>query len=152
MASNLPLLRTILAAGILSWSSAATAQGERPPAAAQTHFQKAHPGAVVKEWEKKTKHYKVDFKEKDEKYESYYTLDGAWVRTEHDIQKSKLPATVSAAVAAGKYGSWKVDDVEEHSTPEHAVLYKVQVEKEPRKVELFLTPDGKLLREQEDAK
>ncbi|HEY0977417.1 MAG TPA: PepSY-like domain-containing protein [Flavobacteriales bacterium] len=146
------LLRAVIHASFLLPATAVRAQGDQPPAAAKDHFAQQYPGAVVKEWEKKTKHYKVEFKLKDEKYEAHYALDGAWVRTEHDVPKSTLPPTITGALKAGKYASWKVKDVEQHATPQHAVLYKVEVEKDERKMEVFFTPDGQVLREQEGSK
>jgi hypothetical protein len=45
-----------------------------------------------------------------------------------------------------------VDGVEQHATPEHASLYKVNVETEKDKAELFFLPDGKLLKQEVKAK
>jgi hypothetical protein len=137
---------------LLTSTAFAQPGADQAPQAARTHFAKQYPDAVVKEWERTSKHHKVDFKVKGVEYDTYYTMDGTWVRTEHDIPKSALPAAITDAVKSGKHGSWKVDDVEEHATPEHPVLYKVQVENDVEKVELFFTPDGKLFREQKKTK
>ncbi|MFN6116546.1 MAG: PepSY-like domain-containing protein [Flavobacteriales bacterium] len=123
-----------------------------PPAAAKAHVTQHYPKATMKEWKQGGKHFKVEFVLKGEKYTAVYTAEGTWVRTEHNIPKVDLPAAVARALKAGKYGTWKVDGVEQHATPEHASLYKVNVETEKEKAELFFLPDGKLLKEEVKAK
>jgi hypothetical protein len=119
-----------------------------PPPAAKADLIQRYPKAEVKEWKQGSKLYRAEFLLKGEKYTAVYTTEGTWVRTEHDIPKVDLPAAAARALKAGKYGTWKVDDVEEHATPEHASLYKVNVETEKEKAELFFLPDGKLLKEE----
>lgn len=138
------LLSTFLiCSSLLAQTGAAQA-----PAAAKAHFGKTYPDAVVKEWKRTGRHVKAEFKVKGVEYDAYYTPEGEWVRTEHDIPKSALPAAVTTALKGSAYGSWKVDDVEEHATPVHAVLYKIEVEGATGKAELFYTPTGKLVREE----
>lgn len=143
-----------LSMSLLALTTAACAQkaSAKAPPTALTHLTNTYPGAAVKEWKQGAKNWKAEFKMKGEEYDAYYTPAGAWVRTEHNIPKSELPAAVTTALKASKYASWKIDDVEEHATPEHPKLYKVKVETEVKKAELFFTPDGKLLREEEKAK
>ena len=152
---NNQIMRALLTFSVLLVLTPSTvaqkASGKAPPTAL-THLTNTYPGAAVKEWKKGAKNWKAEFELKDEKYDAYYTPSGAWVRTEHNIPKSELPAAVTTALKASKYASWKVDDVEEHATPEQPKLYKVKVETEVNKAELFFTPDGKLLREEEKAK
>ena len=120
------------------------------PAAAREHLAAQHPDAVVKEWERRKRNFKVEFKVKGVEYDSYYTTDGAWVRTEHDIEKKDLPAAVTTAMKGGKYSTWKTEDVELHTTPKHAVLYKVKVRSGGEVMEVFQLPDGTLVKEQKD--
>ncbi|MBL0127047.1 MAG: PepSY-like domain-containing protein [Flavobacteriales bacterium] len=123
-----------------------------PPAAASAHLTKTYPGAVVEKWKKGGKHFKADFKLKNETYHAYYTPAGAWVRTEHNIPKNELPAAVAAQLKASKYSNWKIKDVEEHATPEQPRLFKLKVDTEIKKAELVFTPDGKLVSADEKAK
>lgn len=142
----------LLAAALLVGSTAAQSGSDQAPSAARTHLAKTYPDAVVKEWKRTTKHVKAAFKVKGVGYDAYFTPDGTWVRTEHDIPKNALPATVTTALKASAYGNWKVDDVEEHATPRYALLYKVQVKGDTKEAELFFTPDGKLVRQEEKAR
>lgn len=141
----LPLLCMLL-------GSAAMAQpgANEAPAAAKQHLKAQHPDAVVKEWEQRKRNFKVEFKVKGVEYDSYYTPTGAWVRTEHDIEKKDLPAAVATALKAGPYGAWTVDDVEQHATPDHPILYKVKVSDRSSVMEVFYDPVGKLIKEQKD--
>jgi Putative beta-lactamase-inhibitor-like, PepSY-like len=139
------LLSIVLLTGLATHAQTPTAV---VPQAARTHFAQTYPKAVEQEWKTGTKQVKAEFKLKGEKYQALYLLDGKWVRTEHNIPKSELPAAVSAALKASKYGSWKVDDVEEHATPEQPKLYKLKVKSETAKAELFFTPEGRLVREE----
>ncbi|MBK8228896.1 MAG: PepSY-like domain-containing protein [Flavobacteriales bacterium] len=123
-----------------------------PPASAKAHLTQIYPKASVKEWKQGTKLFRAEFTLKGEKHTAVYTTEGAWVRTEHDIKKEDLPKVVHRALIAGKYSTWKIDDAEEHATPEHASLFKVKVETEKEKAELFFLPDGKLLKEEVKAR
>ncbi|MBK9146292.1 MAG: PepSY-like domain-containing protein [Flavobacteriales bacterium] len=123
-----------------------------PPANAKTHLAKTYPKATVKEWKQGTKLFRAEFTLKGEKHTAVYTTEGAWVRTEHDIKKDELPGTIARALKASKFGAWKIEDVEEHATPEHASLFKLKVESEKEKAELSYLPDGKLLKEEVKAR
>jgi hypothetical protein len=123
-----------------------------PPPSAKAHLAQTYPKATVKEWKQGTKLYRAEFTLKGEKHTAVYTTEGAWVRTEHDIKKDELPSAITRALKASKFGAWKIEDVEEHSTPEHPSLFKLKVESEKEKAELFFLPDGKLLKEEVKAR
>ncbi|MBK7383286.1 MAG: PepSY-like domain-containing protein [Flavobacteriales bacterium] len=145
----------VLLAAILLFTPFTSAQKPTavvPPAAASAHLTKTYPGAVVEKWKKGGKHFKADFKLKGETYHAYYTPTGGWVRTEHNIPKSELPAAVAAQLKASKYSNWKIKDVEEHATPEQPRLFKLKVDTEIKKAELVFTPDGNLVSADEKAK
>lgn len=148
-------MRTLLTFTILLLLTpyvAAQKAASKAPATAVAHLTANYPGAAVKEWKQGAKNWKAEFKLKGEEYDAFYTPAGAWVRTEHNIPKSELPAAVTTALKASKYDSWKIDDVEEHATPEQPKLYKLKMEIEVKKAELFFTTEGKLVREEEKAK
>lgn len=119
-----------------------------PPATAQAHLKQNYPKAELKEWKQGAKTCRAEFKLKGETYKATYTGEGVWVRTELDIKKEDLPKAVHRALIAGKYNGWKIDDSEEHTTPEHAKLFKVKVQTEKQSAELFFLPDGTLLKEE----
>lgn len=119
-----------------------------PPATALAHLKQHYPKAEVKEWRQGAKNFRAEFKRKGETYKATYTAEGVWVRTEHNIKKDELPKAVHRALIVGKYSGWKIDDAEEHTTPEHAKLFKLKVQTEKQNAELFFLPDGTLLKEE----
>lgn len=147
-----PTMRTIpstLFAVLLTLQAGAQSAAE-PPAKAVAHFSAKYPGAVVKEWERRKRNYRVEYTLKGVEYDSYYTPEGAWVRTEQEIGMKDLPPAVTAALKAGKYATWRVADLELHATAEQPKLYKVKVEQKGQAMELYYTPDGKLIKEKPD--
>ncbi len=144
----------IIAVSLLLLNSSVYAQAPivNVPQVARDHFAQRYSKAAKQKWKQDSKQIKAEFELKGEKYASIYTPNGEWVRTERNIPKSALPAAVTSALQAGKYASWKIDDVEEHNTPQQSKLYKVKVKTETKKAELFFAPDGKLVREEEKAK
>jgi hypothetical protein len=122
------------------------------PAAAQAHLKQHYPKAELKEWKQGAKNYRAEFKLRGETYKATYNAEGTWVRTEHNIKKEELPGAVMRAIKAGKYAAWKLDDAEEHATPEHTKFYKVKLQGEKENAELFIRPDGQLLKEEVKAR
>lgn len=147
---NRDTLRTIITAILLSstpflWGQA---PAEQPPASVKAHLLQLYPKASVKKWKQGPRLNKAEFVLRGEKYTAVYTTEGSWVRTEHDIARSQLPKAVHMSLLSGKYGHWKVTDMEEHTTPEHAHLFKVNVESDTEKAKLYFLPDGNLLNEE----
>lgn len=134
----------------LTTSTQSVAQGsdKAPPPAAVAHFTKNHPNATKVRWELGRKNFRAEFRIKDENHRAVYTPEGEWVRTEHDIPRSELPAAVKAAISTSAYRTWDIDDVEQHVTTEHPNLYKISLENDLKKADLHYTPEGKMVREQ----
>lgn len=120
---------------------------ELAPAVAREHLAKAHPGAKVEKWEQRKRNLKATFTVKGIEHDAYYTPAGTWVRTEQEIHQRDLPPAVAASLKTGPYAKWRTKDLELHNTPAHAVLYKVQLEDGKDRVDLFLTPEGTLVKE-----
>ncbi|MFN3875017.1 MAG: PepSY-like domain-containing protein [Flavobacteriales bacterium] len=148
------MLKALLLSALTAVAIPTAAQTTKvnPPATALAHLKQHYPKAQVKEWKQGTKNIRAEFKLKGETYKATYTAEGNWVRTEHDIKKDELPKAVHRALIASKYSAWKIDDAEEHATPEHAQLFKVKAKSETESAELFFLPDGKLLKEEVKAR
>lgn len=115
----------------------------QPPAVVKTAFEKKYPGATVQGWEKGKKNYRVEYKLKGLSYETVYTPAGEWVRTEREVEQKALPPAVSAAFKKTVYASWKINEIELHNTPEHPVVYKIEVKNSGKPdTALFFLPDG----------
>ncbi|MBK9176476.1 MAG: PepSY-like domain-containing protein [Flavobacteriales bacterium] len=144
------MLKVLLLPALLASALPLAAQTSpvTPPTSAKAHLLQNYPKAEVREWKQGAKNYRAEFKLKSETYKATYTAEGAWVRTEHDINKEELPKAVHRALIAGKYNGWKIDDAEEHATSEHAKLFKVKVQTEKQSAELFFLPDGQMMKEE----
>lgn len=149
-------LRTVLPVLLagLAFSPLQAQRKNAPPPAAMAHLHEQFPKATDLEWKRTSKYFKAELRSGNEPHTAVYTPEGKWVRTEHDIPEQALPEAVKAAVRSGPFASWKVDDMEEHRTPEHPLLYKVTLEDKgkDREVELFLGPTGQIVRQQEKRK
>ena len=117
------------------------------PEAVKTTFAGMNPTTSVQEWEynKKKQWYIAEYMLNNTNYESIFSTDGKWLRTEKNITQAELPQPVLAAIAASAYAGWKTDEAEEHQTPEHALIYVVEVEKGRKEMELYFLPGGQLL-------
>ena len=116
------------------------------PEAVKTTFTTMYPDVTVQEWEynKKKKWYVAEFLQTDIQYESIFSADGEWIRTEKDIREADVPATVLASIA-GKYPGWKIDGAEEYQTTEHNIVYVIDIEQGRKEMELYLLPGGQLI-------
>lgn len=114
-------------------------------------LKKMYPNVFVHEWEwkKKKQIYEAEFMMDGSEYEAYFKPDGKWMYTERDIKVQDLPTAVFTSFKNSEYSDWKIDDIEEHQTPEYAILYEIEVKKKEkkkkRKVYLYYLPDGKLV-------
>lgn len=108
------------------------------------NFKKKYPNVFVHEWElkKKTMVYEAEFIMKGKSYEAQYTKNGEWIKTERDINKYEIPEPVWDSLNKSQYAKWKIDDLEELSTPKHEIIYKIKVEQRSSKVLLYYLPDG----------
>lgn len=107
-------------------------------------FQKKYPNTFVYEWEYKRKKelYEAEFIQNGIKYEVKISTSGRWISTERDIKKEELPEAVWKAIENSNYADWKIDDIEEMSSPEYSLFYNIEFKREKRKEDLFFLPDG----------
>lgn len=110
-------------------------------------FSEKHPDRFAYDWEWKRKKelYRAKFIHAESKYKAYFTADGTWRLTKREISYYLLPEIVQNAIKNSTYSSWEVDDVEEHSSPEHSVFYEIELENRKQEVLLYYLPDGTLI-------
>lgn len=120
------------------------------PKVVRDSFRAKYPDVYVYEWEwkKKKRVFEAEFMIEGEEYEAYFTRDGVWIKTERDIKGFEVPQNVWDSLDKTEYAHWKIDDIEEHSTPKYKLIYEIEVKtKRPykRKVYLYFLPNGKLV-------
>jgi hypothetical protein len=124
---------------------AAYGQKQNIPQKVLNHFKAKYPSAQVHDWDKERDgSYEVEFTLNGKEWEAYYTADGSWTRTERDASRNEVPKAVWDGLAKTQYAQWKVDDIEEHQTPQHASVYEIEVKNSGQKASVYLLPDGKL--------
>jgi len=117
------------------------------PEIVRDRFKEKHPNVYVYEWEWKKKKmvYKAAFIIKGSKYEGYFTKEGVWIKTKRDLKTEDIPQKIRDGLSETAYAAWKIDDVEEHSTPRYELVYQIEVKSNKQKVLLYFAPDGKLV-------
>lgn len=118
------------------------------PQAIRNSFSTLYPDVYAYEWKwkKKKNHYKAKFYIKGIKYKSYFSPTGEWIRTERDVKRWEVPEAVWNGLAETEYANWKVDDREEHQTPEYDLIYEIEVERGKQETLLYFLPDGRLVK------
>ncbi|MBX2930566.1 MAG: PepSY-like domain-containing protein [Chitinophagaceae bacterium] len=114
------------------------------PAIVIKNFQSKYPNAIVDEWEWKAAKsaYEVEFTMKNNEYKSYFNKAGEWLITKREIDKKEIPKAVLRSLLKTEYANWKIDDIEEQSTPEYRKIYEIKLETANRKVLLYFLPNG----------
>ena len=141
------LATSILGAGYMM---AQDLRESQVPESVRQGFKNKYGGSYVYEWEykRKAKEYEAEFMLNGEKYDAYFSTSGQWLRSERDIRRNEVPEAVYAAVRNSEYGRWEIDDIELVETPEHPILYQVEVESPTsgRERYLWITPSGEIVR------
>src|SRR5690606_9033620 len=116
------------------------------PDAVVSHFRTSYPAAQKTDWDKESNGYEVEFRLNGIKWEAYYDLNGNWLKTERDVKRREVPNAVWTSLAKSPYAGWKVDDIEEHQTPDYKTVYEIEVKGKGRKAYVYILPDGKIVR------
>lgn len=119
------------------------ASGE--PAIVMQAFEEKYPGVNLTKWELDNNgSWEAHFEKEGIKYRADFNPDGTWIETEHSLQFVQLPSDVKAAIEM-KYGSDNVKDIEAVESSTHGLFYDIEVGEGASKVDLMMSPKGKLL-------
>lgn len=99
-----------------------------------------YPGAKIIEYESEKTYVEVDVLHNGIYKDVYFSTSGDWVRTEWDIRKSDVPSVVLQTLES-KYGSYRIDDIELHETPE-GIRYAFELEQGDKEVNVSISEDG----------
>lgn len=109
---------------------------------AKTFFSEKYPNATDAEWKEDDKGWEVEFKIGSVKYESKFTTDGKWIKTEHEVSESELPDMIKNSID-GEFTAYAVLEVEKYDTP-NGEYYEVKLQKGGNIEEVKFYPDGKI--------
>ncbi len=115
------------------------------PAQVKQACQAKFPEGELKGWEKDGDNFEAEFKLNNQNYEAVFTPEGDWVKTENELLGAGVPETIMEAFKNSKYKDYEIADKEVVQTPEHDILFEIEVEMDGKEYGLHYTPDGKLV-------
>ncbi|NDV65138.1 PepSY-like domain-containing protein [Bacteroides sp. 224] len=108
-----------------------------------------YPNATRVEWEKKRTFLVADCWVGDKDIDVWFTESAEWRMTETDLLPANLPEAITTAIAASKYASWRIDDVDYLEYPSKDAEYVIEVEQGKTGMALYYTATGEFLREKD---
>jgi len=124
---------------ILSFT--ACAQKQTAPENVVKAFSQKFPDAQKVKWDKENEtEWEAEFKFNGEEYSANFSTDGVWKETEHEIEKSEIPANVKQTLDS-EFAGYKIEEAEISETAESTV-YEFELEKDDQEMELAVFLDG----------
>ncbi len=109
-------------------------------------FQEKFPNAKSVEWEKEGgDEWEADFLEADEKYSASFTLAGAWLATELEIEKRDMPSYLSSLLKEN-LGNFELEEVQ-LVIERQAISYEIDITQGGEQFEILIDSKGKLRKE-----
>lgn len=105
------------------------------------------PDAKSVKWDKENEtDWEAEFKLNGEEYSANFSTDGVWKETEHEIEKTAIPANVKQTLD-NEFSGYKIEESEISETAEGSV-YEFELEKDKVKMEVTVSPDGKVVKKE----
>lgn len=125
----------------------ACAQKTNVPENVNKAFTQKFPDAKSVKWDKENEtEWEAEFKLNGEEYSANYSTDGVWKETEHEIEKSDIPANVKQTLDT-EFAGYKIEESEISETAEGSV-YEFALEKDETEMEAAISPDGKVVKKE----
>jgi uncharacterized membrane protein YkoI len=125
-------------------SFTACAQKTTAPENVAKAFTQKFPDAKSVKWDKENDtEWEAEFKLNGEEYSANFSTDGTWKETEHEIEKSDVPANVKQTLDS-EFVGYKIEEAEISETAEGSV-YEFELEKGETEMEVAISPDGKVV-------
>jgi hypothetical protein len=104
-----------------------SAQTLQIPPAVSEDLQRRYPGVEVKDWDTtKDGGFKAELDVNEREHEVFYSAEGKWLWSDHDVKRSEVPQAVWDALAKTEYAEWNVDSKERLATTTHKELYEIR--------------------------
>jgi len=125
----------------------ACAQKPNVPENVDKAFTQKFPDAKSVKWDKENEtEWEAEFKLNGQEYSANFSTDGVWKETEHEIEKSDIPTNVKQTLDT-EFAGYKIEESEISETAEGSV-YEFELEKDKVKMEVAVSPDGKVLKKE----
>ncbi len=117
------------------------------PDAVTKAFQTKFPDAQRVKWEmEEDNKWEADFKANGEKLSACFDENGAWLKTEKEMKKSKLPSVVKSSLDE-KFKDYDLEEVEALETPDfsgYAIELKIETDGAETELEVWATDSGEI--------
>jgi uncharacterized membrane protein YkoI len=128
-------------------SKSACAQNNTPPENVVKAFTQKFSDAKSVKWDKENEtEWEAGFKLNGEEYSANFSTDGVWKETEHEIEKSAIPAPVKQTLDS-EFAGYKIEEAEISETAEGSV-YEFELENGETEMEVAISPDGKVVKKE----
>ncbi|GAP43372.1 MAG: hypothetical protein EOL88_03220 [Bacteroidia bacterium] len=125
----------------------ACAQKPNVPEKVNKAFTQKFSDAKSVKWDKENEtEWEAEFKINGQEYSANYSTDGVWIETEHEIEKSAIPANVKQTLDT-EFAGYKIEEAEISETAEGSV-YEFELEKDKTNMEVAVSPDGKVVKKE----
>ena len=114
-------------------------------------FNLKYPNAKDITFEIEGNYYVADFMNGTVSTSAWFTDQGKWMMEKIDILYNQLPTSVTAALKAGAYSDWKVDETDLINRTGMGAVYKIEVEKGSIETDLYYSQYGNLIKTVDDA-
>jgi len=137
----------LIAVAFAAISFTACAQKSNVPENVNRAFTQKFPDAKSIKWDKENEtEWEAEFKINGQEYSANYSTDGVWIETEHEIEKSAIPANVKQTLDT-EFAGYKIEEAEISETAEGSV-YEFELEKDKTNMEVAISPDGKVVKKE----
>lgn len=114
------------------------------PEGARNRFAQKFPDIANAGWMKESAtEREAEFDMKGEEYAAVFTLDGTWVRTEHEIEEKDLPEKVWNLLNE-KLKDYRLDEIEYVENADSSKGYNIELEKD-EELRIFISSEGELI-------
>ena len=136
----------ISAACLISFSACGQKKTD-VPANVRSAFEQKFPNAQKVKWDKENANeWEAEFKIDNKEYSANFNTSGQWMETEYEISTSEIPAAVNQTLSMD-FAGYKVVEAEISETAA-GKLYEFEIKKDKEKMEVAISPDGKLMKEE----
>jgi len=137
----------LIAVAFAAISFTACAQKSNVPENVNKAFTQKFPDAKSIKWDKENEtEWEAEFKLNGEEYSANYSTDGVWKETEHEIEKSAIPANVKQTLDT-EFAGYKIEEAEISETAKGKV-YEFALEKGKTEMEVAISPDGQVVKKE----
>jgi len=121
--------------------------GTNVPEKVKTAFSAKFENAKKVKWDKENdSEWEAEFKMDGKKYSANFDLDGNWMETEYEIEKSEIPVAVQATLNLDFLG-YKIEEAEVSETTE-GKFYEFEIEKGKTEKEITIDESGKVVKDE----